>query len=135
MRSLNGLIIFTVFGWFLSFYGCSVFQKSHTPPSIKQPDGISQIVSAIVELSEDSSVLILGEKHGNPESQKLIVALVKSLIHQGNKVFLGLEIPSSSQDDLERILVGEELVCQEFVSPIVDQLIGNRFLSDPARLA
>lgn len=68
----------------------------------------------------DSSVLILGEKHGNLESQKLTVALVNSLIHQGNKVFLGLEIPSSSQDDLERILVGEEPLCQEFISPIVD---------------
>jgi hypothetical protein len=31
----------------------------------------------IPEWSEDSSVLILGEKHGNSESQKLTVALVK----------------------------------------------------------
>ncbi|MBW2036724.1 MAG: hypothetical protein JRI41_04500 [Deltaproteobacteria bacterium] len=120
MRSLNGLVIFTVFGSFLTLYGCSVFQKSHTPPLTKQTDGISQIVSSIIELSEDSSVLILGEKHGNPESQKLTVALVKSLINQGNKVFLGLEIPSTSQDDLERVLVGQEPVCEEFISPIVD---------------
>ena len=120
MRSLNGLVIFTVFGWFLCLYGCSVFQKSQTPPLTKRADGISQIVSFIIESSEDSSVLILGEKHGNPESQKLTVALVNSLIHQGDKVFLGLEISSSSQDDLERILAGEEPVCKEFISPIVD---------------
>ena len=120
MRSLNGLVIFTVFTWFLCLYGCSVFQKSHTTPLTKQTDSISQIVSSIIELSEDSSVLILGEKHGNPESQKLTVALVKGLIHQGNKVFLGLEIPSTSQDDLERVLVGQEPVCEEFISSIVD---------------
>ena len=108
MRSLFSLVIFTVFGSFLTLYGCSVFQKSQTPPLTKQIDGISQIVSSIIELSEDSSVLILGEKHGNPESQKLTVALVKSLINQGNKVFLGLEIPSTSQDDLERVLVGQK---------------------------
>ena len=117
MRSLNGLVIFTVFVWFLGFYGCSVFQKSKTLPLTKQTDGISQIVSSIIELSEDSSVLILGEKHRNPESPKLTVALVNSLIHQGNKVFLGLEIPSTSQDDLERVLVGQEPVCEEFISP------------------
>jgi hypothetical protein len=117
MRSLNGLVIFTVFGWFLCLYGCSVFPKSQTTPLTKQTDSISQIVSSIIELSEDSSVLILGEKHGNPESQKLTLALVNSLIYQGNKVFLGLEIPSSSQDDLERVLVGEEPVCEEFISP------------------
>jgi hypothetical protein len=34
-------------------------------------------VSTIPEWSEDSSVLILGEKHSNPESQKLTVALIK----------------------------------------------------------
>ena len=34
-------------------------------------------MSTIPEWSEDSSVLILGEKHGNPESQKLTAALVK----------------------------------------------------------
>jgi hypothetical protein len=120
MRSLNGLVIFTVFGWFFCLYGCSVFQKSQTLPLTKQPDGINQIVSSIIESSEDSSVLILGEKHRNPESHKLTEAFVKSLIRQGNKVFFGMEIPSSSQDDLERVLVGQEPVCQEFISPIVD---------------
>ena len=120
MRSLSGLVIFTVFVWFLGFYGCSVFQKSQTPPLTKQTDNISQIVSSIIELSEDSSVLILGEYQGNPESQKLTVALVKGLIHRENKFFFGLEIPSTSQNDLEKILVGEEPVCEEFISPIVD---------------
>jgi len=120
MRSLNGLVIFAVFAWFLCLYGCSVFQKSQTPPLTKQPDGMNQIVSSIIESSEDSSVLILGEKHRNPESHKLTEAFVKSLIHRGNKVFLGVEIPSSSQDDLERVLVGQEPVCQKFISPIVD---------------
>jgi len=74
MRFSTGLVIFVVFGWFLSLYGCSVFQKSQTV-SPKQTDGISKIVSTIPEWSEDSSVLILGERHGNPESQKLTVAL------------------------------------------------------------
>ena len=134
MRSLNGLVIFTVFVWFLGLYGCSVFQKSQIPPLTKQTDGISQIVSSTIEWSKDSSVLILGEKHGNPESQKLTVALVKGLIHQGNKVFLGLEIPSSSQDDLERVLVGEEPLCQEFISPIVDHPAYKEMLREQGML-
>ena len=50
-------------------------------------------MSTIPEWSGDSSVLILGKKYGNPESQKLTVAPIKDLVHQGKKVFLGLEIP------------------------------------------
>ena len=44
----------------------------------------------------------------------------KGLIHQGNRIFLGLEIPSSSQDDLERVLAGQKPVYEEFISPVVD---------------
>jgi uncharacterized iron-regulated protein len=91
-------------------------------------------VSSTIEWSGDSSVLILGEKHGNPESQKLTVALVNSLIHRGNKVFLGLEIPSSSQDDLERVLGGQEPVCQEFVSPIIDHPAYKKMLREQGML-
>ena len=92
MRFLTGLVIFAVLGWFLSLSGCSVFHKSQTAPPTKRADGVSKIVSAIPEWSEDSSVLILGKKHGNPESQKLTVALVKDSVYRGKKVFLGLEI-------------------------------------------
>jgi hypothetical protein len=130
MRALNGLVIFTVFAWFLCIYGCSVFQKTQTPPLTKQPNGINQIVFSIIESSEDSSVLILGEKHRNPESHKLTETFVKSLIHRGNKVFLGVEIPSSSQDDLERVLVGQEPLCEEFISPIVDHPVYREMLRE-----
>lgn len=120
MKFLTSLVIFAVFGWFLSLYGCSVFHKFQTAPPTKQTDGIRKIVSTIPEWSENSSVLILGERHGNPESQKLTVALVKDLVHRGKKVFLGLEIPSSYQDDLERVMSKQKPIFEEFISPIID---------------
>ena len=120
MKFLTSLVIFAVFGWFLSLYGCSVFHKFQTAPPTKQTDGIRKIVSTIPEWSENSSVLILGERHGNPESQKLTVALVKDLVHRGKKVFLGLEIPSSYQDDLKRVMSKQKPIFEEFISPIID---------------
>ena len=62
-------------------------------------------MSTIPEWSEDSSVLILGEKHGNPESQKLTVALKIQSIGE-RRFFLDwkfLELSRLRQDFSDRM--------------------------------
>jgi hypothetical protein len=72
-------------------------------PSISFSATISE---DIADLCQDNPIILLGEKHHQPDSQKLIIQVVQYYINKGAKVFLGLEIPSDKQTELNQTLAG-----------------------------
>jgi hypothetical protein len=64
------------------------------------------IAKQIISLCHGKEVLLLGETHQNPMSQELFLSLVRNLLDQGKYVFVGLEISSDQQNNLDALLAG-----------------------------
>ncbi len=64
------------------------------------------IAKQLIGLCHGKQVLLLGETHQNPMSQELFLSLVRNLLGQGKHVFVGLEISSDQQSNLDSLLAG-----------------------------
>lgn len=62
---------------------------------------------AVISLSKDASVLILGERHRQPEGHDLFFEMISAVLKRGERVLVGLEIPFQLQSELEKAFSGE----------------------------
>lgn len=62
------------------------------------------IAKEILVACQEKEVILLGESHQNPKSQKLFLSLVDDLASQGKRVFVGLEISREQQGNLDALL-------------------------------
>jgi hypothetical protein len=76
-------------------------------PASQESDILGLCVSCIIKESGDREAIILGERHHRPQSQCMMLALVRELLSRGERLFVGLEIPADRQEDLERALGGQ----------------------------
>ena len=60
---------------------------------------------AIATLCQDRSIVLLGEIHQEPDSQVLFLDLIRHYVKRGDRVYVGLEIPSDEQIDLMTLLL------------------------------
>ncbi|MDY0270411.1 hypothetical protein [Trichloromonas sp.] len=67
-----------------------------------------------------SNVLILGEKHGKPESTGLFVTLVDEATRGGECLTVALEISSDQQPTLDRAMNGHGSIAEIVVDPVID---------------
>ncbi len=58
-------------------------------------------------VARSSRVVLLGERHGEPASHALFLALVRDAVAAGERVWVGLEIPGDRQEELDRAVAGE----------------------------
>ena len=72
---------------------------------------------AISTLCQDSSTILLGEAHHEPDSQMLFLDLVWHYVEQSERVYIGLEIPAEKQTQLNDALAGGSDF--SFISPII----------------
>ena len=89
-------------------------------PTFFPPTIYNKLASEIISTCQDKELIVLGEKHRQPDSQALFLSLVRTLTAQGDSVFVGLEIPSERQDILNRFLAGEMLSPSELLSPLIN---------------
>ncbi|SCZ64719.1 TraB/GumN family protein [Thiohalomonas denitrificans] len=61
----------------------------------------------LLRLLQPSTVVVLGEKHRQPESPQFVTRLAEAYLHQGGCLAVALEITSDQQPTLERVLAGE----------------------------
>jgi len=77
-----------------------------TPTYAGDEKNSEAIAKQILGLCREKQVLLLGETHQNPMSQELFLSLVRNLQGQGKYVFVGLEISSDQQSNLDALLAG-----------------------------
>jgi uncharacterized iron-regulated protein len=88
-------------------------------PALTYTATTSEIANKITKLCTDSPVILLGEEHKQPQSQKLFLDLVRHYNQGGSNVFVGLEIPADQQDKLDAALSGGE-TDYSFLYPVID---------------
>lgn len=88
-------------------------------PFFFQPSIYDKLAAEISNICQDKEVIILGEKHHHPSSQKLLLAIVNKWVNQDKNVFVGLEIPRDKQELLNSALSGNSLLAGT-ISPIID---------------
>lgn len=64
------------------------------------------ITQDIAKLCKDKPVILFGEQHKQPNSQKQFLDLVRYYGHDGDNIFVGLEIPADKQLFLEFTMLG-----------------------------
>jgi len=75
-------------------------------PAFSYSATTTDIVHSISKLCQDSSIILFGETHHKPNSQKLFLDLVRHYGQRGINVFVGLEIPADKQINLEFTMLG-----------------------------
>lgn len=75
------------------------------------------IIGDIDTLCQERTIILLGESHHEPDSQMLFLLLVRHYVEQGDRVYVGLEIPADKQTQLDDALVGGRNF--SFISPII----------------
>lgn len=75
-------------------------------PSLSYSAPITAIIEDVSTLCKNKSIILLGERHQQPNSQKLFIQLVQHYIHNRNRVLVGLEIPADKQIELDNALAG-----------------------------
>ncbi|MEA3547385.1 MAG: ChaN family lipoprotein [Thermodesulfobacteriota bacterium] len=88
-------------------------------PFFLQPSIYDKLAAEIISTCQDSEVIILGEKHQHPDSQKLLLAIVNKWTNQNKNIFIGLEIPRNKQELLDSALTGSPLPAGT-ISTIID---------------
>jgi len=66
----------------------------------------TDVVSQILSLCGACKVLLIGERHRQPESPALFLDLATRLVKRGERTLIGLEIPAARQDALEAVMAG-----------------------------
>lgn len=61
--------------------------------------------------------MLLGETHHEPDSQMIFLHLVRHFVEKGERVYVGLEIPTDKQTQLDDALAGGKDF--SFISPII----------------
>ena len=88
-------------------------------PLFFSPTIYDKLASEIITICQDNELIILGEKHQQPNSQKLLLAIVKKWTDQNKNIFIGLEIPRDKQELLNSALTGTPLPAGT-ISSIID---------------
>ena len=88
-------------------------------PIFFKPTIYDKLASEIISTCQDSELIILGEKHQHPPSQKLLLAIVNEWSHQNKNIFIGLEIPRDKQELINSALTGTPLPAGT-ISSIID---------------
>lgn len=79
----------------------------------------TRVTSHILSLCGACQVLLIGERHRQPESPMLFIDLVTRLVRQGDRLVVGLEIPAAHQDALDAAMAGERTPA-EIAHPLID---------------
>jgi hypothetical protein len=107
---------------FLIFWLC--------PASNVQADvSTTSVSSQILSLCGTCQVLIIGERHQQPESPVLFISLVTQLIAQGECVLVGLEVSAAQQDALDAVMAGTRTP-EGITHPIIDSPSFQKLLMD-----
>jgi len=72
--------------------------------SLSHSASITAITEDISTLCKDKTIVLLGERHQQPNSQKLFIQLVQHYLNNGKRVFVGLEIPADEKIELDNAL-------------------------------
>jgi hypothetical protein len=92
---------------------------AHASPEGGAPRGSPRLSAQIASVCAGASVVILGERHREPDSHALFLDLVNAFVSQGDRVFVGLEIGSDHQSDLEAAATGP-WPSNDLVPPAID---------------
>jgi len=90
----------------LSLFTAILIILSCTPTYAVDNKNSEAIAKQLLGLCHRKQVFLLGETHQNPMSQELFLSLVRNLLGQGKHVFVGLEISSDQQSNLDALLAG-----------------------------
>lgn len=75
-------------------------------PLLTHSVSTTDIAQSISKLCQDSPVILFGETHQQPNSQKLFLDLVRHYGQGGDNIFVGLELPADKQLNLEFSMLG-----------------------------
>ena len=87
-------------------------------PALSHSATTTDIANRISTLCQDSPIILLGETHQKPNSQKLFLDLVRHYGQDGDNVFVGLEIHADKQLNLEFSMLGATDF--SYISSIID---------------
>lgn len=66
----------------------------------------TDIAQSISSLCQKSPIILLGEQHQQPNSQKLFLDLIRHYGQDGDNVFVGLQLPADKQLNMEFTMLG-----------------------------
>jgi hypothetical protein len=89
-------------------------------PACALGDSGATMPAQLAGMVKGSDVLILGEKHGKPESTRLFVGLVDEATRGGECLTVALEIGSDQQPALDRAMNGDGSINEVVVDSIID---------------
>ena len=92
-----------------------------------------KLAIGIIDLCQDSDLIILGEKHKKPDSQELLQAIVNEWVAENESVFIGLEISRDNQAELDAALSGGNLP-EGTISSIIDHQAYRHMIKELGRL-
>jgi hypothetical protein len=75
-------------------------------PALSHSATTTDIAQSISTLCQNKPIILVGETHQKPNSQKLFLDLVRHYGQGGSNVFVGLEIPADKQLNLEFSMLG-----------------------------
>ncbi|WP_291317153.1 hypothetical protein [Desulfuromonas sp.] len=83
----------------------------------------------IKPLIDKNEVVILGEKHGKPESTQLFTEVCRNYTKSGKCLTVALEISSNQQTTIDRAMAGDSSISNIKISPIIDHPAYREMLS------
>jgi hypothetical protein len=93
----------------------------------------TDVASQILSLCGACQVLLIGERHQQPESPPLFLDLVTRLVKRGERTLIGLEIPAARQDALDAMMAGARSPAG-IAHPIIDSPAYQRLLLELSAL-
>lgn len=88
-------------------------------PIAYEDNPYKSVSTQILSLCGSCAVLILGERHQQPESLILFLDMAQQLIDRGEQILVGLEIPTVQQHALDTIIQKQEIL-PGLVPPFLD---------------
>jgi len=94
----------------------------------------SEIYSKIVPEMQPNTITFIGEKHKRPESIHLFKSIITEYLHQNKCLIVALEIASSQQSILDKVMEGSDGVDTIQISSIIDHPNYREMISELAEL-